>query len=298
MENDSSGLEGVRKTYQHTWFGFNGASDGQLDCQDGVAVTVADPVAPTVEGAHVVDDGRDRARELAGGRSAHNQAGSRSGGVSNRDVCLLLLCGVSSVASLVGVRRRGGKLLSRGLRQARGSPQVLRQRAMLRGRGGRLRRCGILLLLLMLLLRWRGILRLLLRRRGVLVLLLRRRGVVLLLLLVLRRGLVRRRRRGWRRSRGRAGLRRRSIGPALGGGRRRGCVLELRLRRRRRRGRRRIALLSYLVHGTRQHLYRLPIRFCIHIHVWTIQDQRGCEVRTYLRGQRHQLRGVLKGQAD
>ena len=178
------------RNLEHTWFGFDGASDGQLDCQDGVAVTVADPVAPTVEGAHVVDDGRDSARELPGGRSAHNQAGS---GVTNRDVCLLLLCGVSPIASLVGVRRRGGKLLSRGLRQARGSPQVLGQRAMLPGRRCRLRRCGILLL--MLLLRWGGILSLLLRRRGVLVLLLlllRSRGVVLLLLLVLRRGLVRR----------------------------------------------------------------------------------------------------------
>ncbi len=115
MENDSSGLEGVRKTYQHTWFGFNGASDGQLDRQDGVAVTVADPVAPTVEGAHVVDDGRDGARELAGSRSAHNQAGSGSSRVSNWDVSLLLLCGICPVASIAGVRRRGRKLLSRGL---------------------------------------------------------------------------------------------------------------------------------------------------------------------------------------
>ncbi len=226
-----------------TWPGVDGAPDGQLDRQDGVAVAVADAVAAAVEGAHVVDHGAG-ADELAG-RGGAGRVDRR--GLRQR-LLLLLFGRVRAVVLLRGVCRRGGILLLGG-GGLRGGPEVLGDGPVLHGRRRRLRGRGVLLRLL---LGRRGLGRsgilLLLGGRRIL-LLLRGCGVLCLLggsgvLLLLGGKLVRRGRRRRRGRRGRAGLGRRSVGPAGLVGGRGSRVRELGLGRGRRHGRRRVALLA------------------------------------------------------
>ncbi len=144
----------------HTGLRIHRTPHGQLNGQDGVAVAMANPVAPAIEGAHVVDRGRNAGKLAGGGRAADLVDGAHSGPglliVLVAVVVILvqphLLRGVAAVGrTRVGGRRGELRLLAVVRRLGRVAPVQRQVRLLWR------RREPMLLLLLLLLLGRKGV---------------------------------------------------------------------------------------------------------------------------------------------